>query len=127
LIKREIASAKAIDQNLEVRVLALGDLAYDKGSPQSFRCFDAAWGAFKDKILPVPGNHDYETRKGAAYFKYFETTLRNLKAAKGKAYFTLEFPSPADPDDNRSWLLIGLDSNVETGVIRSRLGGLEPN
>jgi acid phosphatase type 7 len=116
LIKREIASAKAIDQNLEVRVLALGDLAYDHGSPQSFRCFDATWGAFKDKILPVPGNHDYETSKGAAYFKYFETTLRNVKAAKGKAYFSLEFPPPADPDDNRSWLLIGLDSNVETGA-----------
>ena len=67
-------------------LLAVGDiaicLAYKHGSPQNFRCFDAAWGEFKDKILPVPGNHDYETNNGAAYFRYFEAVLRNLKAAK---------------------------------------------
>ncbi|MBO4226909.1 metallophosphoesterase [Bradyrhizobium neotropicale] len=125
LIKREIASAKAIDQSLEVRVLALGDLAYDHGSSESFGCFDAAWGEFKDKILPVPGNHDYETNRGAAYFKYFETTLQNLKANKGKAYFSVEFPAPADAADNRSWLLIGLDSNTETGASSEQIRWLK--
>src|SRR5690349_21275018 len=69
LIRREIASAA--DLGVEVRVLALGDLAYDHGSAQGVACFDASWGQFKDKILPVPGNHDYETKNGKAYFDYF--------------------------------------------------------
>jgi len=112
LVKTEIARAKAIDPNIEVRVLALGDLAYDKGTTGAFNCFNATWGQFKDKILPVPGNHDYTTNHGAAYFKYFETTLKALKADKNDGFYSLEFPA-SGPD---AWLLLGLNSNTSTGA-----------
>src|SRR5689334_15232214 len=53
-------------------VLTLGDHAYSEGSADEFaECFARTWGRFKDRIRPVPGNHDYRQPNGAAYFEYF--------------------------------------------------------
>jgi hypothetical protein len=59
-------------------VLALGDNQYQCGGYQAYlQSFDPAWGRFKAKIHPVPGDNEYETRgtdcaSGAAgYFRYF--------------------------------------------------------
>jgi hypothetical protein len=52
--------------------LTLGDNVYPNGSPARFRnCYDQAWGSFKGKTRPSPGNHDYETASAAGYFGYF--------------------------------------------------------
>jgi hypothetical protein len=52
-------------------IALLGDLAYPKGSPDEYAtCFDPTWGALRDRLRPVPGNHDYETRGAAGYFSY---------------------------------------------------------
>ena len=54
------------------RVFTLGDNAYPNGEPADFDCFDQTWGAFKDGMLPVVGNHEYNTSPTAAgYFAYF--------------------------------------------------------
>jgi hypothetical protein len=61
---------KEIDatEGLPVGILALGDLAYAdyaKKKPvpgtygSCFESFEATWGVHKDRIFPVPGNHDY--------------------------------------------------------------------
>jgi len=53
-------------------VVALGDEAYEKGSAKNFReCYDPTWGRFKDRTLPVPGNHEYMTEGAEGYFGYF--------------------------------------------------------
>ena len=53
-------------------VLTLGDHAYDNGTPAEFaNCFHPTWGAFKDRIRPSPGNHDYNTPGAEGYFGYF--------------------------------------------------------
>jgi hypothetical protein len=53
-------------------VLTLGDHAYDDGTPAEFaNCFHPTWGAFKSRIFPSPGNHDYYTPGGEGYFTYF--------------------------------------------------------
>jgi hypothetical protein len=53
-------------------VLTLGDAAYELGSPAEYaNCFHRTWGAFKDRIRPAPGNHDYYTSDGEGYFGYF--------------------------------------------------------
>lgn len=59
-------------------VLALGDNQYQCGGYQAYlQSFDPAWGRFKAKIHPVPGDNEYETggtdcASGAAgYFRYF--------------------------------------------------------
>ena len=53
-------------------VAALGDNAYESGSPQEYtRCYDPSWGPFRDRTRPVPGNHEYGTDHAAGYFGYF--------------------------------------------------------
>ncbi|MDQ1373903.1 MAG: hypothetical protein QOJ09_1241, partial [Actinomycetota bacterium] len=53
-------------------VATLGDTVYETGTPAEFaRCYAPAWGPFKDRTRPAPGNHDYATPHGAGYHAYF--------------------------------------------------------
>ena len=58
-------------------VLALGDLQYENGLYGDFLAyFDRSWGRVKDKIYPVPGNHEYydatcSGSRACGYFDYF--------------------------------------------------------
>jgi 3',5'-cyclic AMP phosphodiesterase CpdA len=53
-------------------IFTAGDNAYPTGSSDDFRnCYEAAWGRFKSKTYPVPGNHDYAQPGGLPYFQYF--------------------------------------------------------
>jgi hypothetical protein len=64
-------TAKLVNRG-DALVLALGDMAYESGTPAEFaHCFHPTWGAFKDRIRPVPGNHDYYTPGAAGYYSYF--------------------------------------------------------
>src|SRR4051794_7537157 len=45
-------------------VLVLGDNQYECGELDDYQVsFDRSWGRFKDKIYPVPGNHEYQVSK----------------------------------------------------------------
>jgi hypothetical protein len=56
----------------DAAVFAAGDDAYPDGTPEQFaRCYDAAWGSFKARTYPAPGNHDHHTANLAGYFGYF--------------------------------------------------------
>jgi hypothetical protein len=70
--------------NAHARVFTLGDNAYPDGATADFDCFDQTWGAFKDGMLPVIGNHEYVTPGAAGYFDYFGA------AAGANAYFALD-------------------------------------
>ena len=121
---------------LPVGVLALGDLAYadyvyDKKTKKTklapgtyapcFESFKATWGAHKDRLFPVPGNHDYtddvpankQPTPAKLYKEYFAQRILDLKQASG---------NPVDPTDKRlsfvtrfpaghsdSWLLAGMN------------------
>ena len=53
-------------------IALLGDNAYPRGSLDDYAsCFDPGWGALRERLRPVPGNHEYETRGAAGYFSYF--------------------------------------------------------
>ncbi len=66
------AKTAALVTPLDALVLTLGDHAYENGTPAEFaNCFDPTWGAFKDRIHPSPGNHDYNTPGAEGYFAYF--------------------------------------------------------
>jgi acid phosphatase type 7 len=80
-------------------VFTLGDNAYDHGSAEDFRdCFGSSWGRVKDRIeLPVPGNHEYETRDAAGYKDYFgERAVRD-----GATWYSV---------DIGAWHVVVLDS-----------------
>jgi hypothetical protein len=114
LLGEEIAAAKKA--GIPVRVLALGDLAYDKGSEDQFKCFHNSWGEHKKEMLPVPGNHEYGSPNAKPYFDYFtdNTLVSESGPKKGtkKGDYSLNFPDKTDfPDkDFRPWHLIALNS-----------------
>lgn len=66
------AKTAALVTAQDALVLTLGDNAYETGTPAEFAgCFNPTWGAFKDRIHPSPGNHDYYTSGAEGYFTYF--------------------------------------------------------
>jgi 3',5'-cyclic AMP phosphodiesterase CpdA len=76
------------------RLLLAGDIAYQSGSAADFATrFDPDWGRFRSMILPVPGNHEYRTRRAAGYREYFSD--------RGGLYWSRKVGS---------WRVIGLDS-----------------
>ena len=82
-------------------ILALGDLAYEKGSARSFKeCYDRTWGPLKDRTYPVPGNHEYKTKNAAPYFSYWGSRAGEA----GKGYYSF---------DLAGWHLIALNSKLE--------------
>jgi 3',5'-cyclic AMP phosphodiesterase CpdA len=53
-------------------IVTLGDTVYPSGSPEQFaQCFAPAFDPLKNRIRPVPGNHDYGTNNAAGYYAYF--------------------------------------------------------
>src|SRR5206468_4105445 len=64
---------------------------------------DPAWGRFKSKTFPAPGNHEYETAFGAPYFAYFGS--RAGPSGLGYYSFTLG-----------NWLILSLNSMTPLGA-----------
>jgi hypothetical protein len=92
------ATAALLDR-LPGTILALGDLAYERGSVVEFaRCYAPGWGRQAGRTRPTPGNHEYKTDGAAGYFGFFGA--RAGPPAKGWYSFDLG-----------SWHLIALNSN----------------
>ena len=88
-------------KNSMAPILMLGDLAYPRGSESDFsNCFAPVWGELKERILPVPGNHEYETAGAKPYFDYFS----DRASSNGLGYFVAQIDR---------WRVIGLNSNID--------------
>jgi len=82
-------------------VLALGDTTYPDGAPTEYAtCFNPTWGAFKDRIRPAPGNHEYYTPNADGYFNYFGA----LAGPDRRGYYSFDFGG---------WHFISLNSNID--------------
>jgi len=82
-------------------ILALGDIAYQKGSYADFKnCFEPTWGGLKERILPAAGNHEYLTPGASDYFGYFGP----VAGEAGKGYYGTHVGS---------WHVIALNSNID--------------
>jgi len=85
----------------DVLVLTLGDAAYESGTPAEYaNCFHPTWGAFKDRIRPIPGNHDYYTPGATGYFDYFGAQA----GPAGRGYYSF---------DHGGWHFIALDAEAD--------------
>jgi hypothetical protein len=120
-------------------VLALGDNAYPDGTRTQYaNCYDnyrlsdgsifdtrtSWWGQYKNRTMPVVGNHEYHISKVAQpYFDYFSAingfkrprapvpnTTRNPGLTPGKGYYSY---------DRGSWHIVALNSNC------NKVGGCE--
>jgi acid phosphatase type 7 len=94
------ATAKLIEQ-IPGTVFAAGDLAYDSGTAEEFsKCYDTTWGKFKDRTRPTPGNHEYGSRGGLAYFAYWGERA----GPQGKGYYSY---------DLGAWHVVALNTNCD--------------
>jgi hypothetical protein len=88
-------------------VFLLGDNAYETGSRSDYtKCFAPSWGNFKERMFPVPGNHEYMT--GATpYFDYFGEAA----GERGKGWYSF---------DLGSWHVVAINSECKA------IGGCAP-
>lgn len=89
-----------------VKLILAGDNAYESGTLGEYnKRFAPHYGRFKDRMLPAPGNHEYNTGGAQGYFDYFN----------GVGVFT----GPAGPRDRGyystdvgEWHVVMLNSSI---------------
>lgn len=71
LMSPAAATASLLDR-IPGTVVALGDNAYETGSPFDYAaCYEPTWGRHRERTAPAAGNHEYLTPGAAGYFTYF--------------------------------------------------------
>ena len=66
------AATAALLDRIPGTVVALGDNAYETGSPFDYAaCYEPTWGRHRERTAPATGNHEYLTPGAAGYFSYF--------------------------------------------------------
>jgi hypothetical protein len=94
------ATAELVE-GIDGTVLALGDVAYPKGTAANFEeCYEPSWGRFKGRTKPVPGNHEYYTEGARGYFEYFGEAAGHPEGG----YYSY---------DLGAWHIVALNSNCE--------------
>ena len=73
-------------------VLTLGDNQYENGTLPAYRSsFEPTWGRVKSIIHPVPGNHEYQTRRRARVLRLLQRRGQRrpgLAGERGKGYYS---------------------------------------
>jgi hypothetical protein len=96
------ATAALIDRVPGALVLALGDNAYDDGTPEEFRDhYQPFWGPFQDRLWTCPGNHDYNSRE-LNPFPYYDF-FGQRAGPDTQGYFSLNVGA---------WHLVALNSEI---------------
>lgn len=106
-------------------VLALGDLVYNSGTPVEFaKCYDPIWGGLRNRTLPTPGNHEYNSPGAFGYYDYWSDQAgpnrRGYYAAKAGSWLVLSLNSEvaAGPDsDQGRWLQQTLDATPQACIL----------
>ncbi|MDO6729190.1 metallophosphoesterase [Marinovum sp. 2_MG-2023] len=99
--KSMVVTTSILDQHPDLGVLALGDLAYNRGEPLAFQdCYDPFWGRAKARTWPTPGNHEYRSPGAFGYFDYW--TERAGPDRNG--YYALRAGS---------WIILSLNSETD--------------
>lgn len=102
------ATAALLD-NIPGTVFTAGDNVYPSGTAERYaRCYGPSWGRHLARTRPLPGNHDYRNRDGAAYYAYFGE--RAGQAGIGYYSFALG-----------DWLIVMLNSNIGIDARSSQL------
>lgn len=127
-------TAALIDRFPTATVFAAGDNAYRNGTASQFKkCYGAAWGRFKQRTRPVPGNHDYgiylspKRNNADPYFAYFGVNA----GPAGTGFYSYDLggwhlvalnsmagqPGAPTMADQLAWLSTDLDQNQQPCIL----------
>jgi PKD repeat protein len=115
------ATAELIKAMPSAQVFTLGDNAYPDGAAADYACYQATWGAFKDRTHPAPGNHEYHQAGAAPYFAYFGTAA----GPAGQGYYSYDLGtwhiialnSESSVNEQVTWLKADLESHPAACVL----------
>jgi Calcineurin-like phosphoesterase len=95
-----------------------GDNAYPNGTLDNFNTkYEPAWGSFKARTWPTPGNHDYRTTNASGYKSYFDAgTLEQATPIGTQTYYA---------QDIGGWRWYFLDSNIGATTSSAQYGWLQ--
>ncbi len=107
-----LATAALINGYPTATVFAVGDMPHNGGTDADYAmCFQPAWGAFRSRMIPVPGNHDYYSMDAGGYYNYFGAAAGDPT----KGYYSLNLGT---------WHIVVLNS--ECGHISGGCGAGSP-
>ena len=119
---RTIARVIADTTTDSVRVFTAGDNAYPYGTAADFACYNASWGAFKERTWFTIGNHEHHndvTAKG--YYDYVLGVGADSGAMgrRGKGYYAADYGrwrlyflnSEFNIAEQTAWLKADMDAN----------------
>jgi hypothetical protein len=96
---RDTATGDLIRAHPGATVWTAGDNVYQSGTLLEFDlCYGPAWGSFKWRTKPTPGNHEYLTLSAGGYFSYLRVP----------AYYAYNLGA--------NWRIYALNSNIARGV-----------
>jgi hypothetical protein len=85
----------------QAAIFTAGDGSNEQGTlNQYLDCFGPTWGAYKARIHPAPGNHDYVQPGAAGYFQYFGAAAGD----PAKGYYSFELGA---------WHILVINSNCK--------------
>lgn len=96
------AAVARLAASLPGEIALLGDNAYPDGTASDYeRCFAPDWSAMRDRMRPVPGNHEYNASRSAApYFAFFGSSA----GPAGQGWYSY---------DLGAWHVVALNSNCD--------------
>jgi acid phosphatase type 7 len=110
----DTATGDLIDARPDARVFTAGDNAYPDGTASDFtNKYEPAWGPFKNRTSPSPGNHDYHTSGASGYKNYFGS-VAGLRSVNPTYY---AYPLGA-------WRVYALDSNLTDQAMTDQVNWL---
>jgi hypothetical protein len=101
----DVATGDLIEARPEATVFTAGDNAYPYGTYDNYvNEYDPAWGVFKARTKPSPGNHEYSMSADAIGYK---TYFGSLATPEGTTYYAY---------DLGDWRIYSLDSDIAAGA-----------
>jgi hypothetical protein len=105
-------TARVLDR-IQGTVFTLGDNAYPAGTARDFaECYEPTWGRHKARTRPIPGNHDFQTERGAPYFNYFGQSA----GQPGLGYYMYRVGT---------WNIYALNSNIAVNGVSTQATWLQ--
>ncbi len=107
-------TARLVERHLQASknavAFTLGDDVYPEGSLDQFRrCYEPTWGRFKERTLPVVGNHEYLTQNAAGFRAYFA----EQRPADAPLWWSTDVQGQGSDGAAVRWHIVVLDSNCD--------------